>query len=395
MTHRVPTARPEARTRRRPAARARALLLVALALAGCAGGPTVVDLDGTWLVDVAPVGAAPSFSAGGTAVLVIDGGAATLRELVGDGAKRCTELTLDRFEDAVLFGLRGLDLGEGVGTWGFAIEAASGATLVLSNASETVTLDRISGTPPVAACVAVPVLQIDLLPEQPESSTLEAVGTTLYYNTDSGNPIVGYSVTDRAVVSSTNLGTEFASDVPYLMALRPDGPTTYAYTTCRCGRSERFAYANFTSHTVLQDGVETRGLTDGAHQSIQFGYYDAGADRVVLGGRRIVDGSLGSAYQLLLLDPTTLALLERRPLLPGIANYSIVDATSHGGRLLVLLGGGNIVELDATGAHVETYVLDAGIEGYATGLASVGSALAVLVQGQQDGIARVVLVDVD
>jgi hypothetical protein len=395
MKRRVPIAGPATRAWRRPAARAQALLLAALALAGCALQPVVVSLDGTWLVDVAPVGGAPSFSAGGTAVLVIDGGAATLRELVGGGAKRCTDLTLERYGDAVVFDVRGLDLGEGEATWGFTLEGASADGIVLANASETVTLDRIAGLPPIAACVAAPVLQVDLLPAQPSSSTLDAVGTTVYYNTDSGNPIVGYSVSDRAVVSSTNLGSGFDQDVPYLMALRPDGPTTFAYTTCRCGRSERFAYSDFTNNNVLEDSVDTRELADGAHQSIQFGFYDGEADRVVLGGRRILDGALGSAYQLLVLDPTTLTLLERRPLLPGIANYSIVDATMHGGRPMVLIGGGNIVELDASGAPVETYVLDLDVEGYASGLASVGSALAVLVEGYQDGIARVLLADVD
>lgn len=381
----------------RPAARFLVGFVVTIMLAACSGAPSGLVLDGTWLVDVSSLGGAPSFSSGGSAVLVIEGGSATLREVVGGGALLCTHLALDVLGDAVLFGLEGLDVGEGESVWGFTVHAPSANSVVLSNAFETVTLARVSGTPPVGACASATVLQVSTLPEpRPSSSSLEALGATLFYNTGYDDaPIIGYSVTDRSVVSSTSLtGTGYSDDLPFVMAMRQDGASIYAYTTCRCGRSERFSYSDFTTNTVLQESVQTSTLGVDAHQSIRFGFYDAATERVVLGGSRIVDDSIIGEYQLLLIDPETLTLLERRPLLAGIASYSVVDATSHGGRVMVLARGGNIVELDAAGAPIKTYALDRDVAGYGSGIASVGEALAVLVDGS-DGVSRVYLVGVE
>jgi hypothetical protein len=370
---------------------------VAIGLMGCAGAPTGAVLDGTWVVDVASLGGAPSFSSGGSAVLVIEDGSATLREIVGGGALLCRHLTLDVLGDAVLFGLDGLDVGEDVVVWGYTVASSSAGTVVLGNAFETVTLARVSGEPPVGACLGTTLLQANVLPEpRPSGSSLVALGTTVFYNTGYGDaPIIGFSVTERGIVSSTELtGTGFSSDLPYVMAMRQDGASIFAYATCRCGRSESFSYSDFTSNTVIRDSVETRTLGVGTHQSIRFGFYDAATERVVLGGSRVVDDSLIGEHQLLFLEPETLTLLERRPLLPGIASYSVVDATSHGGRLMVLVRGGNVVELDATGAPLRTYALGRDMAGFSSGIASVGGALAVLTN-DIEGVSRLYLVAVE
>ncbi len=356
--------------------------LAALALlAGCSpSAPTALDLDGAWVVAWDGGGPRPDFATTGAMTLDVAGDVARfVGQDEASGVKRCVDLDVRVLAGTLVALEAPTPFESGTESWAFLATRVDADTVRWSNDAEVLTLRRRTGAPPIADCAAASVALVAELPVvAARSMKLQAVGSTLYLNTgDDGVPIVGIAAATGAITSSRTLtdGVDFGSPEPFLFAAASDDRF---FGTCRCGRSDRFTHFDLETDTAL-DQIETEAT--GTHLSIRFGYFDATAPALVVGGTGLVDGGDVAPNRLATLDPVTFAVTSTRDVLPTVR---VDDVAWVGDRLVALIGEGDrfgdVAVVGADGRANETYALQGAFEGYAQGIAGVGNVLYVVTE---------------
>ena len=381
----------------RPPARPWLHVLAALTLlTACSPAvPTALDLDGAWVVTWDGGGPRPDFATTGAMTLDVAGDVARfVGQDAASGIKRCVDLEVRVLAGALVALEAPTPFADEVETWAFLATRVDADTVRWTNDAEVLTLRRRSGAPPIADCAPATVAMVAELPiVAARSMKLQAVGSTLYLNTgDDGVPIVGIAAATGAITSSRTLtdAVGFGSPEPYLFAAASDDRF---FGTCRCGRSDRFTHFDLAIDDAIEQ-IETE--TTGAHLSIRFGYFDAAAPALVVGGTGLVDGGEAAPNRLATLDPTTYAVLATRDVLP---TARVDDVASVGDRLVALLGEGDrfgdVAVVGADGRASETYALQGAFEGFARGIAGVGDVLYVVTEDFATDQVRLYAVELD
>ena len=229
------------------------------------------ELGGLWLVTPAP---GTEFGSGGTTTLEFgsaSSGAATyLSQSTANGLTTCTEPVYSLVSTNVLL----LD-----GKY-YTYTADGADKLELKAGAEEITLERVTGAPPVAACYPATATLLTTLAEDVSYwSNLNAVGAVLYLNLDTaGDPIVGFDSasdtigTPRTYTFSLNGGVQ-----RFVVAARSND---LFYGQCACGGSTTIDYFNLATNTSVTH--KETGTDLGNQLNVRFGYAD-GAD-LVIGG---------------------------------------------------------------------------------------------------------------
>lgn len=339
-------------------------------MAGCqpttpppAPPPTSLPLEGLWLV-TPDVGT--EYGSGGTTTLEFgasSGGSATfLSQSAANGILTCESHVYGTPDNNVLL----LD-----GTF-YTVTVASADRLVLESGSDRVTLNRVTGTPPVTPCGQAEAKLVKILATSVSFwSNLNSVGNVLYFNLDdSAGSLVGYDVlagtlgTPRTYTVSVSGGTH-----RFPVAART---TDRFYGQCACGGSTSLDFFDLSTNTSVTH-VDTR--TDlMAELGIRYGYFDG--TQLVIGGN---DRPGDHANRLLTLNPDTLALVTSRFILEGTDEEErrVEDITLRGTDLLALVGN-SIVVVGADGRATQTVKLTGLATSSPRGLTTVGSTLYVL-----------------
>jgi len=331
-------------------------LALALVLTSCSNisssTAAAIDLQGLWTVTPS---SGSSYGAGGTTTVEFgadsSGLATFLSQSTANGITTCAKQVYAALSDKVVL----LD-----GTY-YQASSPSANQIVLDDGTATVTLDRVTGAPPVAPCSQGTAAVAAMLPDPVNSrGALNAVGNKLYYNVDdSVGTIIAYDTatstfgTGRAYSTSVSGGTH-----RYVVAARSDD---LFYGQCYCGGSTSLDYFNLATNSSNANVDSNADL--GVGISIRYGYYT--------GSSVIVGGGLRSDYtknQLLTLDQNTLTLTSQRQILP---EASVRDITMRGSDLLALVDD-SIVVVGSSGNATATYTLT-GATPYLLGIAAVGT----------------------
>lgn len=327
---------------------------LAVVLTGCnttSSTPVPIDLSGLWRVTP---GTGSSYGLGGTTTVefgTASSGLATyLSKSTANGITTCESQVYAAISDKVVL----LD-----GTY-YAATTPTADRIVLNDGTATVTLDRVTGSPPVAGCAQGTASLVKTLPDPVSSqTTLNAVGNELYYNLDdTHDSIVGYNTatgtfgTPRAYTDTVSGGNH-----RFVVAARTDN---LFYGQCACGGSNTLDYFNLGTDASITH-VDTQTL--GTEISIRFGAYTSSG--AVIGGRSWSDTTKNV---LLTLNPSTLALIGQRQILP---EANIRDITWRGSELLALVNG-SVVVVGSSGQATATYQLS-GATPYVQAIAAIGS----------------------
>ncbi len=336
---------------------------LALVLIGCSTTPSQttpsrIDLQGLWAVTPGP---GTSYGAGGTTTLefgtAASGSADFLSQSSANDITTCERHVYAALTENVVL----LD-----GTF-YQASKANPDRIVLENGTDTLTLDRIAGTPPVAPCAEATATELGTFADSPGSFTgLNAVGPRLYFNIDdSSDSIVAYDTlsntlgTPRSYSQSVMGGTH-----RWVIGARTDD---LFYGHCGCGGSTSVNYFNLGTNTSLT-AVDT-GTDLGVEISVRYGYF-AGST-IVVGGNDYNDYRIN---RLLTLNQDTLALVSQRQIL---REAYISDLTLRGADLLALVRD-SIVVIGPTGRATQTIKLTGTAGSSPRGIAAIGSAVYVL-----------------
>ena len=333
-----------------------ATVALALVLTSCSNTtsttPSAINLQGLWTVTP---GTGSSYGAGGTTTIEFgadsSGLATYLSQSTANGITTCEKQVYAALSDKVVL----LD-----GTY-YQASTPAANQIVLDDGTGTVTLNKVTGSPPVAPCTQGTATVAATLPNPVNSrGALNAVGSKLYYNVDDSNgTIIAYDTststigTGRVYSNSVSGGTH-----RYVVAARSDN---LFYGQCYCGGSTSLDYFNLSTNTSNASVDTGTGL--GVAINIRYGYYT--------GSSVIIGGTLSSDYtknQLLTLDQDTLALTSQRQILP---QAYVRDITMRGSDLLALVND-TIVVVGSTGMATATYTLT-GATPNLVGIAAVGS----------------------
>jgi len=348
--------------RLRPLVLASALAVALLAATGC-NSPTppptsgALNLQGLWQVTPAD---GTSYGSGGTTTLefgaATSGFAAFLSQADSNDITRC-----ERHVFAVLSQSTVL-LDDDY----YIADMVDADTIVLDNDTDSLTLERVTGAPPVEPCRQATVALLGTYSESSAGFTsLSAFGTRLYFNIDD-NPdsIVSFDTSTnsfgpaRQYTQSVQGGTH-----RMVVAARSDD---LFYGHCACGGSTSVDHFNLGTDASIAD-IDTEDL--GEEIGVRHGYFADGMPTI--GGRSRDD----SAVNLLLtLDPDTLALVSQREILPAA---SIDDTASLNGQVVALVNG-SLVLVGLDGRADSTLTLE-GVGGSVNGIAAIGSLLYVVV----------------
>lgn len=355
------------------AGRLAALVAIVLIVGACAQAPAPtaeLDLTGTWTLVRSSESSTVAFGTTGDMTIsfaAADGGGAGFI-----GIRAASGMTVCRAYEAELVGESVLFLREQleseVETWGFVLERRGADEVVLSNERETFTATRVAGSAPLAPCGTVTVASsVDVAVDRPSRTTLSAVGDRLYFNTGSGNPIVGYSLSTESIVSSRSF-TSLSSDDRFVVAALGDDEFV---GQCACGRSRTVTRFDLEANALL-----VRVNTDddlGVPMIVRYGY--ATDDHVVIGGAEDADALGSSVNVLATLDRVTLDLVAQRTILDGVA---IVDVAMLGAELYAITSEWEVVRVGDDGRASATYALPDPPDAIVRGIAAVGDALYVL-----------------
>lgn len=346
-------------------------LALALVLTSCSNTsssptPSSIDLQGLWTVTP---GAGSTYGAGGTTTVEFgadsSGLATFLSQSTANGITTCVKQVYAALSDKVIL----LD-----GTY-YQASTPTSDRIVLDDGAATVTLDRVTGSPPVAPCSQGTATVVATLPDPVNSrGTLNAVGSKLYYNVDdSAGTIIAYDTATSTIGAGRVYSTSVAGGTHrYVVAGRTDD---LFYGQCYCGGSNTLDYFNLATNTSNANVDTDAGL--GVAIGIRYGYYTGSS--VIIGGR------LSSDYtknQLLTLDQNTLSLTSQRQILPEAA---VTDITMRGSDLLALVGD-SIVVVGSSGNATATYTLS-GAALYLYGIATVGTSVyAIGTTASGDGV---------
>lgn len=355
------------------AGRLAALVAIVLIVGACAQAPAPtaeLDLTGTWTLVRSSESSTVAFGTTGDMTIsfaAAGGGAAGFI-----GIRAASGMTVCRAYEAELVGESVLFLREPaeseVDAWGFVLERRGADEVVLSNERETFTATRVAGAAPLAPCGVVTVASsVDVAVDRPSRTTLSAVGDRLYFNTGSGNPIVGYSLSTAGIVSSRDF-TSFSSNDRFVVAALDDDEFV---GQCACGRSRTVTRFDLEANALL-----VRVNTDddlGVPMIVRYGY--STDDHVVIGGTEDADALGSSVNVLATLDRVTLDLVSQRTILDGVA---IVDVTMLGDELYAITSEWDVVRVGDDGRAAATYTLPDPPDAIVRGIAAVGEALYVL-----------------
>ena len=320
--------------------------------------PKALSVEGLWLVTPAP---GTEFGSGGTTTLEFgsaSSGAATyLSQSTANGLTTCTEPVYALVSTNVLV----LD-----GKY-YTYVADGADKLELKAGAEEITLERVTGAPPVAACDPASTTLLTTLDEEVSYwSNLNAVGTVLYLNLDTaGDPIIGFDSASDTIGAPRTYTTSVSGGAQRFVVAARSNDLFYGQRAC--GGSTTIDYFNLATNTSVTH--KETGTDLGNQLSVRFGYA-AGAD-LFIGGP---DYSGTNTNLLLKLNPDTLDLLSSRSFMSGLPDEGprVEDVTARGGDLLALVGD-SIVIVGPTGRAERTYKLH-GIGSTApTGLTTVGS----------------------
>ncbi|MBX3141730.1 MAG: hypothetical protein KF875_13310 [Trueperaceae bacterium] len=349
-------------------------LLVAFTLVSCstpAPTPTPksdLDLEGLWLVTPGP---GTSYGSGGTTTLRFgagSGGAATfLSRLDASDVTVCNQHIYSVLPgDVVLL----------AGTY-YTAEPTTNE-VVLKNSIDTITLTRVTGTPPVAACGEAEAEALFATDAGVGSwSTLSAVGRVLYFNQLDG-AIVGYDTASGALGAPRSYSW---SGHNWAVAARSDD---LFYGHCACGGSTSLEYFDLATDAGIVD-IDYYGTI--GEFGIRYGYFDG--TNPVLGGSLWSGPSRSNA--LVTVDADTLVPIADRTILDGLSPAAL---TLHDGELLALLSD-RIVVVGDDGRAERTYKV-AGIGPRSMrGIASAGGTLYVLARDDSTGWAHIYEVELE
>ena len=355
-----------------------AVLVASIVLAGC-GSPTPtppgsgLDLEGLWRVTPGP---ATAYGAGGTTTVrfgaASSGSATYLSQSDANGITAC-----ERHVYAVIGGdVVLLDGAYYVGT------AVNADRISLTNGTDTVTLDRVAGAPPVAPCAEAVATQIATITDGAGGFTgLNAFQTRLYLNTDAAtDAIVAYDTATGLLGAARVYSQSVAGGTHrWVVGARSDD---LFYGHCGCGGSTSVNAFNLATNASIAVAETPTDL--GVNMGIRYGFFDGGS--LAIGGRNRDDFGVN---ELLTLNPDTLALVSRRQILP---EAGIQDLTRRAGELLALVDGA-IVVVGADGRAASTIELTGAATGFLRGLTHVGGTVYVLGDGARGDavLFRVVL----
>jgi len=329
-----------------------ALVLTSCSSTGSSTTSSSIDLQGLWRVTPS---AGSGYGAGGTTTVEFgakaSGLATFLSQSSANGITSCEKQVYAALSSNVVL----LD-----GTY-YQATAPSTDQIVLDDGTATVTLDRVTGTPPVAPCAAGTATLVATLPHAVNYwSGLNAVGTKLYYNVDdSSDSIIAYDTSTDSLGSARTYTTSVSGGTHrFVVASRTD---SLFYGQCACGGSNTLDYFNLSTNSSVAH-IDTNADL-GVAISIRYGYYTGSS--VVIGGHLWSDSSKN---QLLTLDQDTLALVSQRQVLP---QATITDITPRGSDLLALVND-TVVVVGSSGNATATYTL-AGAAPDLIGIAAVGT----------------------
>lgn len=356
----------------------RSLLLAAatlLVLSACSTPPPQppagLDLEGLWLVTPA---AGTEYGAGGTTTLEFgaakSGFATFLSQADSNDVTTCEQHVFAVLSQNTVL------LDEEY----YVADAVSTNTVELDNGTDGLTLTRVTGAAPVAACGEAATALLGTYPENTTFfSSLSATGTRLYFNIDD-NPesIVSFdTATDSFGPARQYTQSVMGGTHRMVVGARSDD---LFYGHCACGGSTSVNHFNLGTDTSLV-AMETADL--GAEIGIRHGYFAGGT--MTIGGRSRDDFEVN---RLLTLDPDTLALVSQRDILPAAG---IDDTTVVNGQLIALVND-TLVVVGNDGRADSTLTL-ANINGFVNGVAAIGSTLYVVVDhsDSEAGIYEVTL----
>lgn len=337
---------------------------LALLLVSCSPAPPQsptddrIDLEGLWLVTPAT---GTTYGAGGTTTLEFgaasSGNATFLSQAEANEVKTCEHHVYVALTDSVVL----LN-----GTYYVATVSQAGDQIVLERDASRLTLDRVTGTPPVTPCPELHFAELDILDVGVGGfSQLNAFQTRLYFNIDApSSPLVGYDIsgtlgTPRTYNFSVSGGTH-----RWVIGARSDA---LFYGHCGCGGSTTVDHFNLDLDTSVAAVETTAGL--GVNFSVRYGYFDGAA--MVIGGRRL---DAPGVNELLTVNADTLALVSRRQILPAanIKDVALVD-----GQLYALVGR-YLVEVGSNGRAAETFKLMGVASSAPRGVTGIGRTVYIL-----------------
>lgn len=352
-----------------------ALVLTTL-LGACSSSPptppttTGLDLEGLWRVTPGP---ATTYGSGGTTTVQFgpasSGSATYLSQSDANGITDCQQDIYAVIADDVVL----LDGEYYVGT------AVNADRIVLDNGTDSLTLDRVVGAPPVAPCAEAVATPLATFTFGAGSFTgLDAFQTRLYMNTDAaGDPIVAYE-TATGTLGAARIYSDSVSGGTHRWVVGARSDDLF-YGHCGCGGVTSVNAFNLATDTSIAVSEVPTDL--GVNLSIRYGYFEGGS--LAIGGHSRDDFGVN---ELLTLNPDTLALVSRRQILP---EASIQDLTLRNGELLALVDGA-IVVVGADGRASSTIEIDGAVE-FLRGLAHIGDAVFVL---GEDAVGDAVLFQV-
>ena len=327
--------------------------------------PDNVDLEGLWLVTPAP---GTEYGSGGTTTLqfgaAASGSATFLSQAAANDIKTCQRHVYAALTDNVVM----LD-----GEYYVAQETTN--RIVLDNGVDRLTLDRVTGPVPVTACseatlsvVATPTADVG------NFSTLDAVGSKLYFNiAEPNDAIVSYD-TSTGILGTPRVYTDSVSGGTHrwVVGARTDD---LFYGHCGCGGSTSLDRFDLNLDTSISFVETDTGL--GIDFGVRFGYFTGTS--IVVGGR---DRDQDGKNVLVTLDPDTLALVSQRYILDEafISDVALVD-----GQLLALVGQ-TLVVVGPSGRASQTIALEGLASESPAGFTSIGSTVYLLDRGASNEV---------
>jgi hypothetical protein len=206
-------------------------------------------------------------------------------------------------------------------------DVQSADRIVLTNEEDLVTLDRVSGSAPVAPCEEAEATEVETLSARAGSFTLlNAVGPRLYFNKQGGgDSIVAYN-TSTGVVEPARAYTQSVSGGTHRWVIGARTDNLF-FGHCGCGGSTSVNYFNLAANSSIDVASTPTDL--GVSVSIRYGHFTA--PTILVGGRNST--SVG-VNELLALDEATLNLSSRRQIL---YEAFVRDITMRGSALLALV----------------------------------------------------------
>lgn len=349
-----------------------AVVATTIFLAGCqspAVTPSTIDLEGVWLVTP---DAGTDYGAGGTTTVefgaAASGSATFLSRSDANAITTCERHVYAALTQNVVL----LD-----GAF-YVADVVNQDRIVLDNDSASLTLDRVTGAPPVAPCAEATATAIETFDFGPGGFTsLNAFDTRLYFNTDAaGDPIVAYGTVTNVLGAPRTYSASVGGVHRWVVGARSDD---LFYGHCGCGGSATLDRLDLAGDASIASVNVATGL--GIGMTIRYGVFD-GAN-ILVGGR----ANEPDVNRLVSLNGDTLALVDQRTFLDGAL---VEDVALLGSDLLALVGDA-IVVVGVDGRAEQTIDVSGLASDRPTGIAAIGTSVFVL---DENAIGRAMLYEV-